>query len=199
MVMIHGLGAMGVIQWPAELLELLVAAGLYIITFDNRDVGKSTLLSEMPAPSEILPSLMERFNDWLPPTVSIASFLLLAAAGRLQESNLPNTSAAAATLVAGMNGFRGTLLEAASFGLPDAPYSLDDMAEDTALLMDSLGLAEAHILGASMGGMVAQAFCNAYPHRALSLCSIMSCPGPGNGPYIPTMATYVTFFKTPGP
>jgi pimeloyl-ACP methyl ester carboxylesterase len=56
----------------------------------------------------------------------------------------------------------------------EAPYTLWDMAADAAGLLDALGIAAAHIVGASMGGMIAQAFAITYPKRTLSLTSIMS-------------------------
>jgi pimeloyl-ACP methyl ester carboxylesterase len=58
-----------------------------------------------------------------------------------------------------------------------APYSLDDMADDAAGLLDAIGLPAAHIVGASMGGMIAQTFAIRHPEKTLSLCSIMSTTG----------------------
>jgi pimeloyl-ACP methyl ester carboxylesterase len=58
-----------------------------------------------------------------------------------------------------------------------APYLLEDMANDAAGLLDALGAQRAHIVGASMGGMIAQELVLGHPHRALSLCSIMSTTG----------------------
>ena len=58
-----------------------------------------------------------------------------------------------------------------------APYLLRDMAADTIGLMDTLGIAKAHIVGASMGGMIAQEIAMLYPQRVLSLTSIMSSTG----------------------
>ena len=60
---------------------------------------------------------------------------------------------------------------------PDVPYLLDDMAADAVGLLDSLGIARAHIVGASLGGMVAQLVAADYPDRVLSLTSIMSTTG----------------------
>lgn len=58
-----------------------------------------------------------------------------------------------------------------------APYLLDDMAGDAATVLDAVGWADAHIVGASMGGMIAQAFALRFPERTRSLTSIMSTTG----------------------
>jgi len=63
------------------------------------------------------------------------------------------------------------------------PYSLDDLARDAVALLDGLGVDAAHIVGASMGGMIAQLVALDFPERVLSLTSIMSSPGgPGEPP-----------------
>lgn len=63
-------------------------------------------------------------------------------------------------------------------GLPvRAPYSLSDMATDVAGLIDHLGFGSAHVVGTSLGGMVAQHLAIEHPHRVRSLTSIMSTPG----------------------
>jgi pimeloyl-ACP methyl ester carboxylesterase len=56
-------------------------------------------------------------------------------------------------------------------------YTLDDMADDAVGLLDALGIAKAHICGASMGGMIAQVVAYRHPDRVLSLTSIMSNTG----------------------
>jgi pimeloyl-ACP methyl ester carboxylesterase len=58
-----------------------------------------------------------------------------------------------------------------------APYTLRDMAEDTVGLMDVLGIKSAHLVGASMGGMIAQEIAISFPQRVRSLTSIMSTTG----------------------
>ncbi len=60
---------------------------------------------------------------------------------------------------------------------PDVPYTLDDMAADAAGLLDALGIERAHIVGASMGGMIAQLVAAEHPSHTLSLTSIMSTTG----------------------
>jgi pimeloyl-ACP methyl ester carboxylesterase len=58
-----------------------------------------------------------------------------------------------------------------------APYTLRDMAEDTIGLMDVLRIKSAHLVGISMGGMIAQEIAIAHPQRVRSLTSIMSTTG----------------------
>src|SRR5215218_11303743 len=59
----------------------------------------------------------------------------------------------------------------------DAPYLLDDMADDSFALLDALGIDSVHLVGASMGGMIAQTMAILRPERVLSLASIMSTTG----------------------
>ena len=63
----------------------------------------------------------------------------------------------------------------------DAPYTLADMAADTVGLFDWLGLERVHLVGASMGGMIAQEVALQVPERLLTLTSIMSTPAPNIG------------------
>jgi pimeloyl-ACP methyl ester carboxylesterase len=65
-------------------------------------------------------------------------------------------------------------------GTADPPYSLDDMAADAVALLDALGIGAAHVVGVSMGGMVAQLIAINFPDRVLSLTSIMSTVGGPN-------------------
>lgn len=66
----------------------------------------------------------------------------------------------------------------ARFGLQvRAPYGLRDLAADALGVLDALGVRSAHVVGASMGGMIAQRVALAAPERVLSLTSIMSSSG----------------------
>jgi pimeloyl-ACP methyl ester carboxylesterase len=58
-----------------------------------------------------------------------------------------------------------------------AAYRVEDMADDAAALLAELGVARAHVVGASMGGMITQALVVNYQDRFLSACSIMSTTG----------------------
>ena len=57
---------------------------------------------------------------------------------------------------------------------PDNPYTLSDMANDAIAVLDTLGIEKAHLVGASMGGMIGQTLCIEHPERVATLTSIMS-------------------------
>lgn len=57
---------------------------------------------------------------------------------------------------------------------PDVPYTLNDMADDAAALLDALNIQSAHVAGASMGGMIAQLIAIRHPQKVRSLISLMS-------------------------
>src|SRR4051812_13673299 len=117
-LLIHGLGGQ-LIDWPGGFCAELVERGLYVIRFDNRDVGLSSH-SEAPPPD----------------------------------------------LDAALSGDTSTVL-----------YTLDEMARDTAGLIEALGLRSAHVVGLSLGGMIAQTLAIRHPTRVRSLTSIMSTTG----------------------
>jgi pimeloyl-ACP methyl ester carboxylesterase len=122
-VLVMGL-AMQMLAWHDDLCAALAARGLFVVRFDNRDVGLSTHLYGARTPS--LFALLRR--DYA-----------------------------------------------------DAAYRLEDLADDTAGLLDGLGLDSAHVVGASMGGMIAQALAIRHPARVRSLTSIMSTTSPRVG------------------
>ncbi len=66
---------------------------------------------------------------------------------------------------------------AAMAGGAEVPYLLADMADDAAGLLDALGIESAHVVGASMGGMIAQSIAIRHPHKVRTLTSIMSTTG----------------------
>jgi pimeloyl-ACP methyl ester carboxylesterase len=73
---------------------------------------------------------------------------------------------------------------------PDLAYTLDDMAADATGLLDALSIRRAHVVGRSMGGMIAQILASEQPSRVLSLTSIMSATGnPGMPPPQPDALT----------
>jgi pimeloyl-ACP methyl ester carboxylesterase len=72
----------------------------------------------------------------------------------------------------------GALASAIAAGQrPNVPYTLHDMADDSIGLLDALGIERAHLVGRSMGGMIAQIAASKYPKRIWSLTSIMSSTG----------------------
>ena len=132
LLLINGLNSQ-LVRWPQGWVDTLVDRGLYVIRFDNRDVGLS---SETPG-------------------------------------SPPDPATVVAAIVAG--------------DPPPVPYTLSDMAADAVGLLDHLGLDRAHVLGMSMGGMIAQTIAVEHPDRLVSLISLMSHtgdrrvgrPGPG--------------------
>ncbi len=119
LLLVMGLGSQ-MILWDEEFCERLAMEGFWVIRFDNRDVGRSSILRDAPVPKQ-----------WQ---------LVIRDAGA-------------------------------------ASYSLDEMAADAIGLLDHLAISAAHIVGVSMGGMIAQLMALRYPDRVLSLVSIMSTTG----------------------
>ncbi len=119
LLLVMGL-ATQMIGWPDDFCRMLAERGLYVVRFDNRDIGLSTHLDSAGAPD----------------------------------------------VLAVMGGDHSRVA-----------YRLADMAEDTAGLLDALGLDSAHVVGASMGGMIAQTLAIRHPERVRSLTSIMSTTG----------------------
>ena len=85
----------------------------------------------------------------------------------------------------------------AAFGgdTSSASYTLDDMADDAVALLDHLGIDRAHVVGASMGGMIAQTVASRHPARVASLTSIMSTPSSAIGS--PTQEAMAVLFAPP--
>lgn len=81
------------------------------------------------------------------------------------------------------------LMQVISIPVPErkalVPYLLDDMAQDAIGLLDALEIDAAHIVGASMGGMIGQIVAGGFPGRAKSLTSIMSTPDVAKSPPLP--------------
>ncbi len=74
-------------------------------------------------------------------------------------------------------------------GLPvEAPYSIGDIASDHVGVLDHFGIARAHILGVSMGGMIVQTMAVTHPERVITMTSVMSSSG---NPELPQMAPEV--------
>ena len=81
---------------------------------------------------------------------------------------------------------------------PPLPYTLDDMATDAAGLLAALGIAKAHVVGASMGGMIAQRMAYNHPERVLTLTSIMAGGGRAGFPLVGNPAA-LAGIPAPGP
>ena len=119
LLLIEGLSAQ-MIGWEEEFCRQLAEKGLFVLRFDNRDVGLST---------------------------------------KFEEAGIPDILAA---------------MEGKEF---QAPYTLDDMADDAVGLLDALSIERAHICGVSMGAMITQVVGYRHPSRVLSLIPIMGTTG----------------------
>ena len=130
--------------WSEDLIQNLVEEDFYVVVYDNRDIGKSSWVTEEPfliSFIKILPTfVIEAFVD------SIFDFIF-------DDEGRFNMEAA------------------------PAEYNLNDMALDGLSLLDHLNLKEAHVVGASMGGMIAQVMALNYPKRVSTLTAIMTTPG----------------------
>lgn len=81
---------------------------------------------------------------------------------------------------------------------PQAGYTVDDMADDAAGLLEALEVGPAHVMGVSMGGMISQALTIRHPDKVASLTSIMSNPADGKAGN-PTLRTMRFMARRPAP
>lgn len=80
-------------------------------------------------------------------------------------------------------------------------YTIDDMADDGIKLLEQLNINESHVLGTSMGGMIAQIICAQYPQKVKSftlIASTASTPSPINAPTKPVRKLMLERSKNPG-
>ncbi|MEO8926180.1 MAG: alpha/beta hydrolase [Caulobacteraceae bacterium] len=104
---------------------------------------------------------------------------------KLDAAGAPDMGAVIAAVVAGQTA--------------PVAYVLGDMAADAVGLLDALGIARAHIVGVSMGGMVAQLVAADWPERTLSLTSVMSTTGNPDLPHATPEAMAVVNSRGPDP
>ena len=100
----------------------------------------------------------------------------------------------------GVPGFAAIALKHALGLHVHSPYSLADMAGDSAGVLDALGIAQAHVCGASMGGMVAQQLAVQHPQRVKSLSLMMTSSGARRlpGPSVKVRAAMLSRPRDPG-
>jgi pimeloyl-ACP methyl ester carboxylesterase len=106
-------------------------------------------------------------------------FCTLLAAGGRYVVRFDNRDCGLSTKLDGVAADWHGALQATLTGapMPDVPYTLSDMGNDCVGLLDALEIDAAHVVGASMGGMIAQTVAIEHPERVRSLTSIMSSPG----------------------
>jgi pimeloyl-ACP methyl ester carboxylesterase len=142
-LLIMGLGAQ-LLLWRTAFCEKLVAEGLRVIRYDNRDIGLSGKTERRHSPGPMFPRIVK---FWLGvPTKSL--------------------------------------------------YTLEDLADDAAALLNHLGVDRAHIVGASMGGMIAQIFAARFSERTRSLGVLFSS---NNRPFLPPPAPRALMALLKGP
>lgn len=108
-----------------------------------------------------------------------AKFCQILADGGFQVVRFDNRDAGLSTKLDGVEVDFLALVAAALEGqeVSGTPYDLSDMADDAFGILDDLGIEKAHIVGASLGGMIAQTMAVERPSRVMSLTSIMSSTG----------------------
>lgn len=146
-VLIAGLSTQ-MTAWPALFCQLLARSGYYVVRFDNRDCGLSQKSGERGP-------------------------------GPLGKTQLLMRNAPAYRIAAGIHETMGLKRAPHPSRLlaPRLPYSLSDLAADVIGLLDALGLPRAHLIGASMGGVIAQHCAFEHAERVCSLTAIMSTSG----------------------
>ena len=143
-LMIMGLNSNSKV-WSEKFIQGLVDKDLHVIIFDNRDIGKSTWVTEEPGLIsfiKILPNFLKEY---------FVEFIFGFIFNEEGKFNMENPA--------------------------PAEYNLSDMANDGVMLLDNMGIGEAHIIGASMGGMIAQVLALEYPERVKSLTLFFTTPG----------------------
>jgi pimeloyl-ACP methyl ester carboxylesterase len=144
-------------------------------------------VEELTAPANGIQLAYQTFGDPADPAVLMIMGLgvqmlgwdaelceLLAGRG-LHVVRFDNRDVGRSTKITG--GPPANVLAAVAGDFSSASYTLDDMAEDCAGLLDHLEIERAHLAGASQGGMIAQTLAIRRPERVLSLTSIMSTTG----------------------
>ena len=142
---------------------------------------------ELTAPVNGIELVYESFGDPADPTVLLVMGLGVQMLGWNEELcellvgrgfravRFDNRDVGRSTKIEG--GPPPNLMAAAMGDASSASYTLDEMADDCAGLLDHLGVEAGHVVGASQGGMIAQTLAIRHPGRVLSLVSIMSSTG----------------------
>ena len=143
-LMIMGLNSNSKV-WSEKFIQELVNSNLHVIIFDNRDIGKSTWVTEEPGLISFIKILPNFLKEYF---VEFTFGFIFNEEGKF---NMKNPA--------------------------PAEYNLSDMANDGVLLLENMGIDEAHIIGASMGGMIAQLLALEHHEKVKSLTLFFTTPG----------------------
>ena len=172
-MLVNGIGANKESTPEKSFYQALAARKFFVVTFSNRDSGGSTKMSHLPTRSMLTTLGLAALAGVALPTAFLTLLVFC-----LCNRHLPGANHTAAAILATCVGFKasGGQTLPKLFSLTPV-YTLNDVAEDIVLLMDQMQFPQAHIMGGSMGGMLAQIAVVNYPDRFLSLASVMSNTG----------------------
>ena len=201
-VLIGGLN-MQLYAWDEEFCEGLVDRGFFVVRFDNRDIGHSTKIDGSAGVSASLPSSGVRTLHHQRRTNSPNLPARRSQTGDDEDEEKPSLPTSSPAQGGGggerfkLSAWRLLMPRLFSCCCSQAiPYHLEDMAEDAFSLMDLLGVNRSHLLGVSMGGMIAQQMAILRPQRVLSMTCIMSSTGSSDLPH-PSIWVKLSFLRKP--
>ncbi len=179
LLVVNGIGAPKEGQPERALYLPLAAAGYFVVSFSNRDNGGSTRMDHAGQVSIVSTLALSALSSLLPPAaLSFAVALLGYHAARTSRSSSHQPAATLLTVASlAIYAMYTIFLGGGRAFTVTPPYQLSDVAEDAVLLMDAMGIARAHVMGTSMGGMLAQTMVLRHPARFLSLASCYSDTG----------------------
>ncbi len=142
-----------------------------VATRDGIDLYYELVGNPAGPPMLLIPGLGMQLIDW-------PDHFIEPLAAQYRLILMDNRDRGLSTMLDGAPSNAGAVLEALLTGQqPEIAYLLSDMGDDAAAVLDAVGVEAAHVVGISMGGMIAQSLAISHPERVLTLASIMSTTG----------------------